>query len=119
MSAVVGTLLVLVGILLFAWATTTFRDPNGPRWRNNYLALESVACAIVAALTFGLALQLQYALAAQGVMAAMLTLGVVAFLVVARLVVWRVLDVKAKLARLEAAEVEQVVADVKPAAKRA
>lgn len=102
MLGAIGTVLVLFAIVLFGWSIVAFRSPDGAGWRNKYLALESVACVIVAALTFGLALQLQYALRAEGVARLALTIGVFVFLAVAYVVIWRVMGVNSKLARFEA-----------------
>lgn len=104
MSALVGLLLVIASITLFAWAVLVFRDPEGPAWRDRYLVLESAACLIVGGFVFGLAMQIQYALQFPGALGAGLTVGALAVAVVAFFVIWRLLGVSAKIGRFDGAE---------------
>lgn len=104
MSAIVGLLLVVASITLFAWAVLLFRDPDGPEWRNRYLVLETVACLVVGGFVFGLAMQIQYVLQLPGAVGAGLAIGALAFAVAAYFVIWRLFGVNAKVGRFDEAE---------------
>lgn len=104
MIAILGILLVLASILIFAWAIVAFRRPDGPVWRERYLVLESLACAIVGIFVFGMAMQFRFALEFEGPVSWVLCAAVLAFPPFAYRLIWRRLHIDATLASFEAAE---------------
>ena len=104
MLAVVGLLLVIASIALFAWAVVVYRNPTGPAWRDAYLLLESIVCTIVGFFLVGMGLQIEAALQYPGSLG--LALALAAFVVagVAYFAIWRLSGVAAKVARFGPAE---------------
>jgi len=104
MYAVVGLLLVIASIALFAWSVVVFRNPSGPAWRDAYLLLEAIVLAIVGLFLVGMGLQIEAALQYPGSLGLGLALGVLAVAAVAYFAIWRLSGVAAKVARFEAAD---------------
>ena len=106
MSAIIGTALVAASLAGFAWATLVFRNPAGSAWREKYLVLEGLACLIVGAFFFGIALQFAFALQFDPPLSWAFCAGVVVLLWAMFAVIWRTMGVRAKVARFEAARAE-------------
>ena len=102
MPALTGIFLVVASVFLFAWSILVFRDPAGPAWRQTSLVLELLACAIVSIFSFGLALQLQFAVQFEGPTAGIASISVIALTAVIFWAVWRVMGITEKVSKFDA-----------------
>jgi hypothetical protein len=97
-----GGLLTCAAILALAALAIVFRNPNPPRWTTSSWAGELISVGLVSLFALGLAMFVAGAASAYREGLSLIDLGLLAAVLLAALVVWRRLDLRARFRAMAA-----------------